>query len=169
MARKRYAALALALSLLALPALAPAGDKGHGSMPGMHGGSSMEGHGMMKMGDKIFDGMIGPWHGEARLVDMKAQMEKAKDSGMKMMEGMMKSHHISIGLTDPATKEAVTEGSGTITVTGPGVKAEKTAFMVMEGHFGADVNLPKPGTYTFNVEIEAGGRKGAAIFERTVN
>ena len=158
----RLASGLLALALLALPGMAVAAEMKHGEMKGM------EGHGdMMKMGDKVFDGKVGPWQGEARLMDMKAHMEKAKASGMKM-EGAMKSHHLSLGLTDPATKKAVMEGKGTVTVTGPDKKAEKTDFMAMEGHFGADVNLPKPGKYTFKTEIESGGKKGAATFTHTV-
>ena len=38
----------------------------------------------------------------------------------------------------------------------------------MQGHFGADVNLPKPGKYTFKAEIESGGKKGNATFTYTL-
>lgn len=169
MKAKRMAVLAAALVFLAVPLAAFAAEKGHEGMPGMKMEGSKAGHaGMMKMGDKIFGGKVGPWQGEARLMDMKAHMEKAKASGMKM-EGMaMKSHHIAVELTDPRTKKPVTEGNGTITVVGPDKKEEKSNFMVMEGHFGADVNLPKPGKYTFKTEIEAGGKKGSASFSHTV-
>lgn len=156
----------VAASLLSVPVLAAAAGKGHEGMPGM----KLEGHGgMMKMGDKVFGGKVGPWDGEARLIDMKAHMEKAKASGMKM-EGMMKTHHLAIGLSDPKTKQplSVAEGKGTVTVTGPDKKAEKYDFMVMEGHLGADVNLPKPGKYTFKTDIESGGKKGSATFTHTV-
>src|SRR3989337_3419118 len=101
------AVLVAALALLALPWASFAGDKGHGSMPGMRGEGSMEGHGMMKMGDKIFGGKIGPWQTEARLVDMKAQMEKAHAS--EKMKGMMKNtHHIAFSLEDPVAQKTVT-------------------------------------------------------------
>jgi hypothetical protein len=169
---KRFAFCTAVLAVLFLPALGMAAEKGHGSMPGMKSGGSMEGHGdmkaddhgKMKMGDKIFGGKVGPWHGEARLMDMKAHMEKAKASGMKM-EGMaMKSHHIAVDLTDPKTKKPVTEGKGTVTVIGPDKKEEKSDFMVMEGHFGADINLPKPGKYTFKVTIESRDTNGSATF-----
>ncbi len=165
---KRFAIWTLATAFLAVPVLGAAAEKGHEGMPGMKMEGSMEGHGgMMKMGDKVFGGKVGPWNGEARLMDMKAHMEKAKASGMKM-EGMMKSHHVSFGLTDPGTKKAVTEGKGSVTVVGPDKKEEKTDFMAMEGHFGADVNLPKPGKYTFKVSIESGDKKGSATFTHTV-
>jgi len=122
---------------------------------------------MMMMGDKVFIGKIGPWHGEARLVDMKAQMEKAKASGMKM-EGMMNTHHIALSLADPKTKLPVAEGKGTVTVTGPDKKTATYDFMVMQGHFGADVNLPKPGKYTCNVKLESGGKTGTVTFDYTL-
>ncbi|MBM2828444.1 MAG: hypothetical protein HW408_976 [Actinobacteria bacterium] len=170
----RTAACVTALMLMALPAFTSAAEKGHDSMPGMKHGET--GHGTMpgmkaeehaKMGDKIFGGKVGPWSGEARLIDMKASIEKAKASGMKM-EGTMKSHHFELFLADPKTKKAVTEGKGTVTVIGPDKKEEKSDFMVMEGHFGADVNLPKPGKYTFKVAIESGKEKGSATFSHKV-
>jgi len=140
---------------------------GQGSMSGMHAEGTMEGHGMMKMGDKVFEGKIGSLHGEARLVDMKAQMAKSKVSA-KMMANMKNTHHVAISLTNPATKEPVTKGSGTVTVAGPDGKAVTTPLMGMQGHFGADVNLPAPGQYAFRVEVDAGGEKGTAAFSHTV-
>ncbi len=175
----RTAVYGTALMLMALPGISAAAEHGGMSgMPGMqgdHGGMKMGDHGtmnsgghdMMKMGGKVFTGKIGPWHGEARLMDMKAQMEMAKGSGMKM-EGMMKSHHIALSLTDPKTKSPVTGGKGTVTVTGPDKKAATYDFMVMQGHFGADVNLPNSGKYTFKTEIESGGQKGSATFFYTL-
>ncbi len=165
----RFALCLLAFALLALPGFAAAADKGHEGMPGMKMDGAKEGHGgMMKMGDKIFGGKVGPWQGEARLMDMKAHIEKAKASGMKMDGMKMKSHHIAFGLTDPKTKKPVTEGKGTLTVAGPGRMEEKATFMAMDGHFGADVNLPAPGKYTFKVSIESGGKKGSATFSHVV-
>ena len=138
-------------------------DKTHGSMPGMHGEGKMEGHDMMKTGDKVFEGKVGPLHGEARLVDMKAQMAKAKVSE-KMMAHMKNTHHVALSLADPETKKPVTEGKGTVTVTGPDGKAATSDLMGMQGHFGADVNLPTSGEYSFRVEVDAGGKKGSASF-----
>lgn len=163
----RFAMCAVLLAFLAFPLAGVAAEKGHGAMPGM----KMEEHG--KMGDKVFGGQIGPWQGEARLMDMKAHMEKAKASGMKMegMKGMMnKTHHVAIHLAGDKTKKPVTvaEGKGTVTVIGPDKKEETSNFMVMEGHFGADVSLPKPGKYTFKTEVETGGEKGSATFSYTV-
>jgi hypothetical protein len=172
----RTAAFVTALMLMALPGISAAAE--HGGTGGMqqgasgdHGGMKMEGHGqsaghdMAKMGDKAFSGKIGPWKGTARIVDMKAHMEA---SGMKAMGAMSNSHHIAIELSDAKTKAHVTEGKGTVTVTGPDKKTATSDFMVMQGHFGADVNLPKPGKYTFKTEIESGGEKGNATFSYTL-
>jgi hypothetical protein len=168
-----------ALMLLALPGISAAAEQGgmggmqHGDNAGMKMGDqgTMQGQGMMhggndmmKMGARVYQGKMGPWHGEARMIDMKAQME---GSGMKAQGTMMNSHHIALALTD-AAKKPVTEGKGTVTVTGPDKKETKAEFMVMQGHFGADVNLPTPGKYTFKADIESGGKKGSATFPYTV-
>jgi len=175
MKTKHFVVWMAVLSFLAFSSFALADDKGHGGMSGMkmedHGGMKMGdqgtmksgGHDMMAMGDKVFSGKIGPWHGEAHLTDMKAQMEKAKASGMKM-EGMMNTHHIAMSLNDPKTKSPVSEGKGKVTVIGPDKKPATYDFMVMQGHFGADVNMPTPGKYTFKAEIKSGGKKGSATF-----
>ena len=166
-----------ALMLMALPGISAAAE--HGGTGGMqqgasgdHGGMKMDdpgkmhsgGHDMMKMGDKVFSGKIGPWKGDARIMDVKAHVEA---SGMKAQGAMPNSHHIAFTLTD-AAKKPVTEGKGTVSVTGPDKKETKAEFMVMQGHFGADVNLPKPGKYTFKAQIESGGKKGSATFSYTL-
>jgi len=174
----RTAVCGTALMLMALSGISAAAE--HGGMggmqqgaPGPHGGMKMDdsgkmktgGHDMMQMGDKVFSGKIGPWKGTARIVDMKAHLEAA---GMKAMGAMPNSHHIAIELSDAKTKKAIAEGKGTVTVTGPDKKESKSDFMVMQGHFGADVNLPKPGKYTFKAQIESGGKKGSATFSYTL-
>lgn len=175
MGTKRFFGCVAVLSILALPMYASADMKGHGGMSGMgndqggmkmddHGKMDSGGHDMAKMGDKAFSGKIGPWKGDARVMDMKAHLEA---SGMKAQGAMPNSHHIALSLTD-AAKKPVTEGKGMVMVTGPDKKETMAEFMVMQGHFGADVNLPKPGKYTFKTEIESGGQKGNATFTYTV-
>jgi len=165
MSTKRYFGYLAVLSILALPMYVSAAEKGHDGMPGM----KMEDHGKMgshdiaKKGDKAFSGKVGPWTGDARIMDMKAHMAA---TGMKAQGAMPNSHHLALTLTD-AAKKPVTEGKGTVTVTGPDKKETKVEFMVMQGHFGADVNLPNPGKYTFKADIESGGKKGSAIFSYT--
>ena len=58
--------------------------------PGMmHGGNDM-----MKMGTQVFSGKIGPWNSDARMIDMKAQME---GSGMKAQ-----GDHAELPITSPS-------------------------------------------------------------------
>jgi len=167
MRMKLFAFCALALAVAAYSGAAGAAEMGHGSMQGMHGEGKAEGHGAMKMGDKIFGGKAGPWTAEVRLVDMKAEMEKAKASGMKM-EGAMKSHHIEVFLTDPATKKPLEGVTGTVMVMGPGKTMSKADLMAMAGHVGADVDLATPGNYTFKVAIASGGKTGTVSFSHTI-
>ncbi|MHB1024971.1 MAG: hypothetical protein ACYC24_04595 [Desulfobacteria bacterium] len=168
-----------ALMLMALPGISAAAEPGGmgGMQHGDHAGMKMDGRGMqgqgmmhggndmMKMGTRVYQGKMGPWHGEARMIDMKAQMEA---SGMKAQGTMMNSHHIALALTDPKTKAAVTEGAGTVTVIGPDKSMATYNMTGMQGHFGADVNLPKPGKYTCNVKLDSGGKTGAATFHYTL-
>jgi len=166
----RTAVCGAALMFMALPGISAAAEHGasgdHGGMKmGDHGTMKPGGHDMMQMGDKVFSGKIGPWMGTARIADMKAHMEA---SGMKAMGAMPNSHHVAFDLSDAKTKAHVTEGKGTVTVTGPDKKTATAEFMVMQGHFGADVNLPKSGKYTLKAEIESGGQKGNATFTYTV-
>ncbi|HEY3491204.1 MAG TPA: hypothetical protein VGK27_13940 [Candidatus Deferrimicrobiaceae bacterium] len=163
----------LGMSVMALPGLALAMD--HGAMGGMNMGGSGDhaamdkkdgGHDMTKMGDKLYSGKLGVWKAEARLIDMAAHMKAMP--GMKMEGTMPNSHHVAVSLTDSKTKAAITEGTGKVTVTGPDKKSVTSDFMVMQGHFGADVNLPKPGKYTFKVEITSGGKTGSETFTHKV-
>ena len=164
---RQMAILATLLAFLSVSAPVVAADKGHGSMPGMSGEQSMEGHGMMAMGDRVFEGRIGPWSGEFRLIDMKAQMEKSKVS--ETMKAKMKhTHHLMLSLTDPGTKKGVTEGKGSVTVTGPDRKKARYDLTGMQGHFGADVTLDKPGQYSFEVSVESGKQKGSTSFPYTL-
>ena len=61
----------------------PGMPSGHGDMK-MGGHGQAGGHDMTKMGDKAFSGKIGPWKGDARIMDMKAHLEA---SGMKVQGG----------------------------------------------------------------------------------
>ncbi|HEX8042386.1 hypothetical protein [Candidatus Deferrimicrobium sp.] len=173
----RTAVCGTALMIMMLPGISAAAEHGGtGGMqqgaPGDHGGMKMGdsekmksgGHDMAKMGDKVFSGKIGPWKGTARIVDMKAHMAAA---GMKAQGAMPNSHHVAFMLTD-ASKKQVTEGKGTVIVIGPDKKEATSEFMIIQGHFGADVNLPNPGKYTFKAEIESGGQKGSATFSYTL-
>jgi hypothetical protein len=141
------------LLLLALPGVSPAAE---------HGAHDMD------MGEKIFSGKVGPWTAEARLVDMKAQMEKSGVSA-KTAARFAGRRHLMLFLTDPATGKPAAGVAGKVAVTGPDkASSSKITLVVMGEHIGADVGLPTPGKYTFTADIESAGKKGSATFSYTL-
>jgi len=165
-----------ALLLMALQGVAAAAEQGGMKMEG-HGGMKMEGHeGMpaksgghnMDMGEKIFSGKVGPWAAEARLVDMKAQMEKSGVSPQTSAR-FAGQRHLMLFLTDPATGKAAAGVTGKVVVTGPDkASSSKVTLVAMGVHAGADVGMPTPGKYTFKADVESGGKKGSATFSYTL-
>ena len=179
MDRKRYVAWGALFSFLALPAVLPAAEMGHEGMPGMpadHDGmNKMDDHGKMmhgghamKSGELLFSGKVGPWTGEARLIEKQAYMEQ---SGVpaKFAARFAGERHLMMFLTDPMTGKPLSGAAGEVIITGPGKAASsKVALVGMGEHIGADVTLPQPGEYTFTAEIESGGRRGSATFSHTL-
>jgi hypothetical protein len=169
----RTAVCGAALMLMALPGISAAAEH-VGTQHGDHGGMKMEGHGGkagghdMGKGEKIFSGKVGPWTGEARLVDMKAQMEQSGVSA-KTAAKFAGKRHLMLFLTDPATGKSAAGVAGKVVVTGPDkASSSKVTLVVMGEHIGADVGLPTPGKYTFTADIESAGKKGSATFSYTL-
>ncbi|MGE5285251.1 MAG: hypothetical protein ACM3OG_09810 [Actinomycetota bacterium] len=175
----RSAICGTALMLVALPGISMAAEPGGtgGVQNGDHAGMKMDGHQGMptkpgghdtEMGEKIFSGKMGPWTGEARLVDMKAQMEQSGVSA-KTAARFAGKRHLMLFLTDPATGKHAGGVAGEVVITGPGkASSSKVTLIPMGEHIGVDVDLPAPGKYTFKAEIESGGRKGSATFSYTL-
>jgi len=165
----RTAVCGTALMLMALPGISAAAE------PGGMGGMKMEGHDHaahgghdMKKGEKIFSGKVGPWTGEARLVDMKAQMEQSGVSA-KTAAQFAGKRHLMLFLTDPTTGKPAAGVAGKVAITGPdSASSSKVTLVVMGGHIGADVGLPTPGKYTFKADIESADEKGSATFSYTL-
>jgi hypothetical protein len=152
MGTKRFIVLVAAFSILALPVFAPAAEKGHD----------------MDLGEKIFSGKVGPWTAEARLVDMKAQMEKSGVSA-KTAAKFAGKRHLMLFVTDPATGKPAAGVAGKVDVTGPDkASSSKVTLVPMGGHIGVDVGVPTPGKYTFKADIESPGKKGSATFSYTL-
>lgn len=120
------------------------------------------------MGEKIFDGNVGPWLGEARLIDPKAQAAEARSGGRFVT--MPATYHLAIALATPRPKTpiSVREGKGTVTVTGPGGKSETKELVSMGGQFGADLVLEVPGEYRFALNFESGVDSGSSGFAYVV-
>jgi hypothetical protein len=163
-----------ALTLLAPPGVPAAAEHG-GMKHGDHAGMKMDDHGKGKsgvhdtdMGEKIFSGKVGPWTAEARLIDMKAQMEKSGVSA-KTAARFAGKRHLMLFVTDPATGKPSPGVSGKVDVTGPDkASSSMVTLIVMGEHIGADVDMPTPGKYTLKADIESGGKKGSATFSCTL-
>jgi len=177
---KRFVGGFAAFSILAWPSFLPAaemrhegthsGHEGmHGGHEGMHGGhEGMHGGHDMKSGELLFSGKIGPWTGEARLIEKQAYMEQ---SGVpaKFAAKFAGELHLMMFLTDPMTGKPPSGAAGKVTITGPDkASSSKVTLVVMGGHIGADVHLPQPGEYTFTAEVESGDRTGSATFSHTL-
>ena len=164
----RTAVCGTALMLMALPGVSAAAEPG--GAKGMHEGHDHATHGGddMKTGEKIFSGKVGPWTAEARLIDMKAQMEQSGVSAKNAAKFAGK-RHLMLFLTDPATGKPAAGVAGKVDVTGPDkASSSKVTLVVMGEHIGADVGMPTPGKYSFKAEIESAGKKGSATFSYTL-
>jgi hypothetical protein len=154
------------MGLTGIPAAAEQGGTGGMKMEG-HDHAAHGGHDM-KTGEKIFSGKVGPWTAEARLVDMKAQMEKSGVSAATVAKYAGK-RHLMLFLTDPATGKSAAGVAGKVDVTGPDkASSSKVTLVVMGEHIGADVTMPATGKYTFKADIESGAKKGSATFSYTL-
>jgi hypothetical protein len=173
MAIKRFVASIAACSVLALPAFSSAAETGHEGMHGMaheHGGmhGTAHDHGSMKSGETIFSGKIGPWAGEARLIDKQAYMEQA-GVPPKIAARFAGERHLMMFLSDSMTGKPVPAETGNVVITGPDKASSSNVTLVSMGdHIGADVNLPKTGEYTFAAEIQADGKKGSVTFSHSL-
>jgi hypothetical protein len=164
----RTAACGTALMLMTLPGISAAAEPG--GAKGMHEGHdhAAQGGGDMKKGEKIFSGKVGPWTGEAWLIDMKAQMEQSGVSA-KTAAKFAGKRHLMLFLTDPASGKPAAGVEGKVVVTGPdSASSSKVTLVVMGEHIGADVGMPTPGKYTFKAEIESADKKGSATFSYTL-
>ncbi|MCR4310435.1 MAG: hypothetical protein NUW14_10550, partial [Deltaproteobacteria bacterium] len=146
----RTAVCGTALMLMALPGISAAAEPGGmgGMQHGDHAGMKMEGHDHaahgghdMKMGEKIFSGRVGPWTGEARLIDKKVQMEQSGVSA-KIAARFAGERHLMLFLTDPATGKPADGVAGKVVITGPDqASSSKVTLIVMGGHIGVDVGM----------------------------
>jgi hypothetical protein len=163
--------------LMVMPGISAAAEQGgmSGMQHGDHAGMKMDEPGKAKSdahdmgkGEKIFSGKVGPWTGEARLVDMKAQMEQSGVSA-KTADRFAGKRHLMLFLTDPKTGKPIAGVAGKVDITGPDkASSSKVTLVVMGEHIGADVGMPTPGKYTFKADIESADKKGSAMFSYTL-
>lgn len=144
------------------PALA--GTAEHGSMSGMDHGSSMTGMSHVSKGaGKILIGSASQEgvKGTAHLDDIRKAMAEM---------GMKETHHLMVTFKEDKDGKAIESGSVAVKVTDPaGVKGEAVKMPAMEGSFGVDLTLTKPGKYLFEVGTKlADGKTRQFLFKYTV-
>ena len=159
----RMARVLLTVSLIAgVPAWAGAMD--HDGMAGMGHDSGMagmahvsKGAGQVLIGSDLQDGV----RGTAHLADVHKAMA---DMGMK------ETHHLMVDFKEERGGKVVDGGAVAVKVTDPaGGKGEAIKMMAMEGMFGVDLTLAKPGKYILEVGTKLNdGKKRQFRFEYTV-
>jgi len=103
-----------------------------------HGGMAASGN-MLDLGTVAVKGVAAMAH----LKDVRTAMAKL---------GMKTTHHLMIMFNDEKTGKSIEAGTVAVKITGPdGTVTDPLELMGMQGHFGADVTLDKPGEYRFQV------------------
>jgi hypothetical protein len=147
--------LTVFITLVAVPALAKAGcgscsvdHKAAGDKKEAVAAKGHEGHdhsGMAAKGDLLDLGSKGE-----KGVKASASMKDVKAAMTKM--GMKTTHHFMVSFLDEKTGKPVDAGTAALKINDPdGVATGPMALMGMQGHFGADVILDKPGEYKFQI------------------
>jgi hypothetical protein len=158
--------LIIAATTFALSSPLAAFAMDHDSMPMEHGGMKME-HGSMNM-DKGMHMMGQQVHTET--VDGVKAIFNVMDIAAKMKAmGMKETHHIMVMFHDAKTGKMVSGGEAKMKVVGPDKSEQVKELMGMEGGFGADFTLAKPGKYGVMTKFKVkDGKVRSAKFWYTV-
>lgn len=124
----RTTKLVLTLVLLLLAPLTAIAGMDHAS----HGGKTAH--------EEVVDGVKATFG----ITDMAEEM-RAK--GRAVPKGMKETHHLAAAFTDVAGKKPLTKGLVAIRLQGPGQGGEPRELTGMDGHFGIDLDLSRPGSY----------------------
>ncbi|MEW6220206.1 MAG: hypothetical protein AB1634_11830 [Thermodesulfobacteriota bacterium] len=160
MKRSVMAALLGAGVLMAVGTTGMAADHGSGHGSAGHGtaaGHSATAADLVSLGEATEAGV----KAAAGLRDVRAAMAQA---------GQSFTHHLQLTFTDRASGNPVTEGTVAVKVTAPdGQEGPAMALTGMDGHFGVDLELKRPGKYSFAVGTKlADGTRRQYLFQATV-
>jgi hypothetical protein len=152
-------ALIIAAATFALSAPLASLAMDHDAMPMEHDGMKMD-QGMHMMGK--------PVHTET--VDGVKAMFSVMDIAAKMKAmGMKETHHIMVMFHDAKTGRMMKGGEAKMKVMGPDKSEQVKDLMGMEGGFGADFTLAKPGKYGIMCKFKlTDGKARSAKFWYTV-
>jgi hypothetical protein len=145
--------LSIAAAVLTLAAAPSYAQSGHGSMEG-HDMKKMEG---ARHGTKIRDVKVEGFRLEYYLIDMKEMAGSKEHMGHEMGMAKMKSHHLMSYVT-AADGKAVVDAKVGYLVAGAAGAEQKVMAMVMDGGYGADVELSPQGPDKVTVKAVVGAK-----------
>lgn len=70
-----------------------------------------------------------------------------RGKGLTRPQGMKQTHHLAAAFADVAGGKPLTKGLVAIRVQGPGQDGKPLELAGMDGHFGIDLDLSRPGSY----------------------
>lgn len=70
-----------------------------------------------------------------------------KEMGMQMPKGVKETHHVSVMFKDVKTGKTLTDGTVKVKIQAPDKSEQTKDLMGMQGHFGADFEMTKKGSY----------------------
>jgi len=133
---------------------------GHGD----HGGHEM-GHGAHQGGvahEEVIEGVKATFK-------VMGMAEHLKASNIQMPKGMKETHHIMVEFKDAKSGKALTDGEVKVKIQDPAKGEQTKEMMGMQGHFGADFDLSKPGKYGIMCKFQLkDGKVRSAKFWHTV-
>lgn len=134
---KKLPVLISALFALVVPftSLAAIDHSGHGSKDMSHG---------TQKGNIAHEEVV---EGVKTSFTVQTMQDAMKAMGMEMPKGVKDSHHITVSFKDAKTGKGLTEGEVKVKIQNPDKSAQAKDLMGMQGHFGADFDMSKPGKY----------------------
>ena len=95
--------------------------------------------------------------------------EGLRAKGVAVPKGMKETHHLAVAFMDVAGKQPLPKGLVAIRVQGPGSNDEPRELVAMDGHFGIDLDLSRPGRYGIMCRfVLEDGKKRQAMFRYEV-
>lgn len=73
--------------------------------------------------------------------------DELRAKGLTPPPGMKQTHHLAAAFTDVASRKSLSKGLVAIRVQGPGQDGKPLELTGMDGHFGIDLDLSRPGSY----------------------
>lgn len=95
--------------------------------------------------------------------------EGLRAKGVAVPKGMKETHHLAALFANVASKKPLAKGLVAIRVQGPGQGSEPRELAAMDGHFGIDLDLSRPGSYGIMCRfVLEDGKKRQAMFRYEV-